>query len=189
MFIDAIYAGYYTVKVLSVVPPLALVAADGSELQGTCIYLSVRKMRCSSAVAARRESAAVANMGVVAGAVLVEEHAVEVDRFAVVGAQLGGSVLEMVLRRNCCGLLAVADTIEGVKFAVCFGCNMLRLDLPLQAFEEAVPWVTVGIAGDFEVDWASSRMALAFDSVSVGSFVGWTLVEVLGSCAAGVDRN
>ena len=146
-------------------------------------------MRCSFAVAARRESAVVANTGVVAGAAPVEEHAVEVDRFAVVGARLGGSVLEMVPRRSCCDLLAVADTIEGVRFAACSGCNMLLLDLPLQASEEAVPWVTVGIAGDFEVDWESSRMAPAFDSVSVDSFGGWTLVEVLGSCAAGVDRK
>ena len=153
------------------------------------MHSSVGKTRCSSAVAARLESAVVANTGVVADAVPVEEHAVEVDRFAAAGAELDGSVLEMVPRRNCCGLLAVGDTIEGGRSAACFGCNMLRLDLPLQAFEEAVPWVTVGIADDFEVDWESSRMARAFDSVSVGSFVGWTLVEVLGRCAAGVDRK
>ena len=49
--------------------------------------------------------------------------------------------------------------------------------------------MTVGIAGDSEVDWEGSRMALASGSASVGSFVGWTLVEVLGRCAAGVDRK
>ena len=55
--------------------------------------------------------------------------------------------------------------------------------------EGAVPWVTVGIAGGFEVDWEGSRMALASDSASAGSFGCWTLVEVLGCCAAGADRN
>ena len=56
-------------------------------------------------------------------------------------------------------------------------------------FEEAVPLVTVDIAGDFEVDWEGSRMALASDSASAGSFGCWTLVEVLGCCYAGADRK
>ena len=55
--------------------------------------------------------------------------------------------------------------------------------------EEAVPWVTVGIAGDFDFDWEGSRTAPASDLVSVGSFVGWRLVEVFGRCAARGDRN
>ena len=55
--------------------------------------------------------------------------------------------------------------------------------------EEAVPWVTVGIAGDFEVDWEGNRMALASDSASAGNFGCWTLVEVLVCYAAGADRN
>lgn len=154
------------------------------------MYSSMGKVRCSLAVAARLESAAVANMGVVVVvAGVVEEHAVEVDSFAVVGANLGGSVLEMVPTRSCCGLLAVVDTIEEVKSAVDSGCNMLRLDLSWQAFEEAVRWVMVGIAGEFEADWEGSRMVPASDLASVGSFVGWTLVEVLGRCAVGVDRK
>ena len=49
--------------------------------------------------------------------------------------------------------------------------------------------MTVGIVGDFEVDWEDSRMALASDLVSVGSFGCWTLVEVLGCCVAGADRK
>ena len=49
--------------------------------------------------------------------------------------------------------------------------------------------MTVGIAGDSEADWKGSRMALAFDLASVGSFGGWTLVGVLGCCATGVDRK
>ena len=49
--------------------------------------------------------------------------------------------------------------------------------------------MTVGIAGDFEVDWEGSRTALASDSASAGSFGCWMLVEVLGYCAVGADRN
>ena len=49
--------------------------------------------------------------------------------------------------------------------------------------------MTVGIAGDFEADWEGSRMALASDSANAGSFECWTLVEVLGCCAAGADHN
>ena len=49
--------------------------------------------------------------------------------------------------------------------------------------------MTLGIAGDFEVDWEGSRMALASDSANAGSFECWTLVEVLGCCAAGADHN
>ena len=64
------------------------------------MHSSMGNVRCSFAVAVRRELAVVANTSVVAGAV---EHAVEVDTFAVVGAKLGGSVLEMVPMHNCCG--------------------------------------------------------------------------------------
>lgn len=32
-------------------------------------------------------------------------------------------------------------------------------------------------------------MVPASDLASVGSFVGWTLVEVLGHCVAGVDHK
>lgn len=49
--------------------------------------------------------------------------------------------------------------------------------------------MTVDIAGDSEADWVGSRMAPASDLASVGSFVGWTLAEVLGRCAACADRN
>ena len=125
-------AGNFSIKVLSVVPQLALLAADGSELRGknpASMYSSVGKVRCSFAVAARWGSAAVASTIGAVVAVLVEEHAVEVDSLAVVGADLGGSVPEMVPRRNCCGLLAAANTM-GVRSAVCCGCNMVWLDLP-----------------------------------------------------------
>lgn len=91
------------------------------------MYSSMGKARCSFAVAVRRELAVVASTGVVAGAV---EHVVEVDRLVVVGVRLGGSVLEMVPRRNCCGWFAAVDRIEGVRSAACFGCSMLRCDLP-----------------------------------------------------------
>ena len=47
----------------------------------------------------------------------------------------------------------------------------------------------VGIAGDVEVDWEGSKMDLASDLASAGSFGCWTLVEVLGYCAAGADRS
>ena len=71
-------------------------------------------------------SAVVASTSAGAGAV---ERAVEVDGFAVVGAKLGGFVLETVPRRNCCGWSAVVGTIEEVRSAACFDCNMLRPDL------------------------------------------------------------
>lgn len=93
------------------------------------MHSSMGKVRCFFAMAARREFAVVASTVVVVAEV-VEGHAVEVDRFAVVGPNLGDSVLEMVPRRNCCGSLAVVDTTEKVRSAVGFGCNMLRLDLP-----------------------------------------------------------
>ena len=126
------HAGYYRVIILSAVPPLALVAADGSELQGknlAYMHSLMGKVRCSFAVVVRQGFAVVASMAVVvAGA--GEEHVVEADKIAVVGANFGGSVPEMVLRRIDCGSLAVVDTIEEVRSAVGFGCNMLRLDLP-----------------------------------------------------------
>lgn len=106
---------------------------DGSELQGknlAYMHSSTGKVRCSFALAARRGFAVVASTNVVVVAGVVAERAVEVDRFAVVGANLGGSVLEMAPRHNCCYLLAVVDTSEGVRSAVGFGCNMLRLDFP-----------------------------------------------------------
>ena len=56
-------------------------------------------------------------------------------------------------------------------------------------FEEAVPWVTIDIAGGSEFDWERSRTAPVSDLVSVGSFAGWRLVEVLGRCAVRGDRN
>ena len=96
----------FSIKVLSIVPQLALAAADGSELWGKNLasrHSSVDKVRCSFAVAARRGFAAVASTGDAVVAVPVEEHAVEVDSLAVVGADLGGSALETVPRRNCCG--------------------------------------------------------------------------------------
>ena len=96
-------------------------------------------------LAARRGFAVVASTWVAAGA------GVE-DRFAVVGANSGDSVLEMVPRHSCCDLRAVVDAIGEARSAVGFGCNMLQLDLPSQAFEGAVPWVMVGIAGGFETD-------------------------------------
>ncbi len=49
--------------------------------------------------------------------------------------------------------------------------------------------MTVGIADDFEIGWEGSRTAPASDLASVGSFVSWMLVEVLGRCAPGVDRK
>lgn len=110
-----------------------MVAVDGSELQGknlAYMHSSMGKVRCIFAMAARREFAVVASTVVVVVAEVVEGHAVEVDRFAVVGPNLGDSVLEMVPRRNCCGSLAVVDTTEKVRSAVGFGCNMLRRDLP-----------------------------------------------------------
>ena len=127
-----ICAGHFSIKVLSAVPQLALVAADGSELWGKCLasrHSSVGKVRCSFAVAARWGSAAVASTYYAVVAVPVEEHAVEVDSLTVVGADLDGSVLETAPRRNCCDLLAAANTME-VRSAVCFGCSMLWLDLP-----------------------------------------------------------
>ena len=72
-------------------------------------------------------SAVVASTSAVAGAV---ERAGEVDSFAVVGAKLGGFVLETAPRRNCCVWFAVVGTIEEGRSAACFDCNMLRLDLP-----------------------------------------------------------
>lgn len=187
-----IHAGCCTVKVLSAVPPLALVAVDGLELQGknlVYMYSSTHRGRCNFAVAARQEFAVVASTTVVAVAGVMEEHVVEVDRFAVVGANLGDSVLEMVPRHSCCDLVAVVDTSEEVRSAAGFGCNMLPLDLPWSAFAEAVPWVMVGIAGDFEADWEDSRMVPASDLANVSSFVSWTLVEALGRCAAGADHK
>ena len=193
------HACHHRSKVLSAVPPLALVAVDDSELQGKNLaYMRslVGKARYSFVLTARRDFAVVASKGggggvVVAGG-LVEEYAVVVDSFAVVEASLGGFVLETVQTRTC-GLLVVVNTNEAVKSAAGFGGNTLRLDLPWQAFEEAVPWAMVGIAGDFvggsQVDLEGSRMVPASDLASVGSFVGWTLVGVLGRCAAGVDRK
>ena len=124
------YAGYRTTRVLSTVPLLAWVVVGDSELQGrnpAYRHSWVDKTRCSFAVAAWWVSAVVANTSAVAGAV---ERAVEVDSFAVVGAKLGGFVLETVPKRNCCGWSAVFGTIEEVRSAACFDCNTLRLDLP-----------------------------------------------------------
>lgn len=135
------HARYCTVKVLLAVPPPALVAVDGLGLQGKSLaYMrsSMGKVRYSFVVAAKRESAVVASTGAVV-AEMVEAHAVEVGMFAVVGANLGGSVLERGPTRNCCGLLAAVDTNEEERSAVGFGYNMLRLDLPWQAFEKVVP--------------------------------------------------
>ena len=115
-----------TTRVLSVVPLLAWVVVGDSELQGknpACMRSWVGKMRCSFAVDAWWVSAVVASTSAGAGAV-------EVDSFAVVGAKLGGFVLERVPRRNCCGCFAAVGTIEEVRSAACFDCNMLRLDLP-----------------------------------------------------------
>ena len=124
------YAGYEKVRVLSVVPPLVWAAVGDSELQGkNHAYMgsSMGKMRCSFAVVAGWVSVvgvvAVASTSAVAGAV-------EVDSFAVAGAELGGFALEMVPRRSCCDWFAVAGTIEGVRSAAWFGYNMLRFDLP-----------------------------------------------------------
>ena len=128
-------SGYFTltVTVLSVVPPLALVAVDGLEVRGknlACTHSPMGRMRCSLAVAEMRESAAVASTvgAVVAG--LGGEHAVEADRSAVVGADWDGSVPAMVPIRNCCGLLGAVYRVEEVRSGACFGCNMLRSDLP-----------------------------------------------------------
>ena len=55
--------------------------------------------------------------------------------------------------------------------------------------EEAVPWVTVDIAGYSGFDWEDSRTAPVPGLVSVGSFVGWRLVEGPGRSAAHGDRN
>ena len=148
---------------------------------------------------ARRNFAVVASKGggdvVVVGSVaagLVEEYAVVVGSSAVVEASLGGFVLETA-RMRICNLLAVVKRNEAVKSVAGFGGNTLRLDLALQAFEGAVPWAMVDIAGDFvggsEVDWEGSRMVPASDWASAGSSVSWTLVGVLGRCAAGVDRK
>ena len=123
----------FTVKALSIVPPLALVAVDGSELQGkTPAYRcsSMGKVRCNFGVAVRRAFAVVASTNGVVAVGLVSERAVEGDKFAAVGANLGGSVLETARRRNHCGWLAAVDTIGEVRFVVCFGCNMLRLGPP-----------------------------------------------------------
>lgn len=129
------HAGYCTVTVLSAVPPLALVAVDGWELRGrnlACMHSSVGTVRCSLVLAARQEFAVVASTGVVA--VVGVEH-----RFAVVGPRQGDSVPEMVPKHSCCDLLAVVGAIEEGRSAVGFGCNMLQLGLPSQAFEGAVP--------------------------------------------------
>lgn len=129
-------AVHCTFKVLLIVPPLALAAVDDSELLGKnlgCMCSSLGKRRCSFGVAARWEFAVVAStvvVDVVAVPVPGEEHVVEVDSFAAVGADLGDSVPETVRRRNCCDLIAAVDKFEEVRSAVCFGCNMLRLDLP-----------------------------------------------------------
>lgn len=56
-------------------------------------------------------------------------------------------------------------------------------------YEEALPWVMVGIAGDSELDWESSRAFPGSGLASVGSFASWMLVELLGRCVAGVDRK
>ena len=129
MFIYAkMYAGYCTIKVLSVVPLLAWVAVGDSERQGkNPVYMRswVGKMCCSFAAAAWWASAVVASTS--AGAV---EGAAEADSSAVVGAELGGFVLETVPRRSWCGWFAVVGMIEEVRSAACFDCNMLRLDLP-----------------------------------------------------------
>lgn len=125
-----------------------MVAVDGWELQGknlACMHSLAGTVRCSFVLAARQEFAAVASTGVVA--VVGVEH-----RFAVVGPNLGDSVPETVPRHSCCDLLAVVDAIEEARSAVGFGCNMLQLGLPSQAFEGAVPWVMAGTAGDFETD-------------------------------------
>ena len=185
------HARYCTVKVLSAAPPLASVAVDDSELQGKSLaYMrsSMGKVLHSFVVAASWEFAVVASTGVVAAGT-VEEHAVEVHSFAVVGANLSDSVLEMVPRRNCGGLFAAVDTNEEERSGGCFGYNMLRLNLPSQAFEEAVPKAMAGIAGDFEADWEGNRKIPASDLAIVGNFVGWMLVEVLGGGAVGVDRK
>lgn len=124
------YAGYCTIKVLSIVPLLAWVVVGDSERQGKNPAYTrswVGKMRYNFAAAAWWVSAVVANTSAVAG---TAERAVEVDSFAVVGAKLGGFVLETVPRRNCCGWSAVVGKIEEVRSAACFDCNMLRLDLP-----------------------------------------------------------
>lgn len=142
------HAGYCTVTVLSAVPPLALVAVDGWELRGknlACMHSLMGTVGCSFVLAARPEFAAVASTAVVAVVGVVH-------RFAVVGANLGDSVPEMVPRHSCCDLLAVVDAIEEGRSAVGFGCNTLQLNLPSQAFEGAVPWVMVGIAGGFGTD-------------------------------------
>lgn len=116
------------------------------------MYSWTGKMCCSFAVAATQEFAAVASTSVAVVAGAVEEYAAEVDSFAVVEPKLSGSALEMVPMRSCCGLLAAEDMIEEVRSEVGFGCSIQRLILPWQAFEEAVPWVMVGIAGDLEAD-------------------------------------
>ena len=78
-------------------------------------------------------------MGVAVVAAVAEEHAVEVDSFAVVVVDLSDFALEMVPRRKCYGLLAAVDTTEEVRSAVDFDCNTLQLDLPWRLFGEAVP--------------------------------------------------
>ena len=106
----------------------------------------VGKARYSFVLTARRSFVVVASKGggdavVVVGSVvagLVEEYAVVVGSFAVVEAGLGGFVLETVPMRTC-NLLAVVKMNEAVKSVAGFGGNTLRLDLPLQAFEGAVP--------------------------------------------------
>ncbi len=94
------------------------------------MHSSMGTVRCSFVVAARQESAVFGSTGAVVVAVRVKEHAVELDRSAVVETDLGGSVLEMVPRRSCRGLLAAADTIGEARSALCFGCSTLQLDLP-----------------------------------------------------------
>ena len=124
---------YFTVKVLSIVPPLALVAVDGSELQEkTPVYKcsSMGKVRYNFGMAAKRAFAVVASTKGVVAVVVVSEHVVEGDKFAAVGADLGGSVLETGRRRNHCGWVAAVNTIGEVRSVIYFDCNMLRLGPP-----------------------------------------------------------
>ena len=128
-------------KAQSAVPLLALAVVDGSGLQEmslACMHLSMGKMRCSFGMAAERELAVVASTAVVVVAAGVAEHAAEEHRFAAGGANLGGSVLEMV-PRHIYDLPAVVDTTEEVRSVAGFDCNMPRLDLPWQVSEEVVP--------------------------------------------------
>lgn len=134
------HGGHCILKVQSAVPLLALAVVDGwgpQEKNLACMHSSMDKVRCSFGVVAARELAVVASTAVVVVAAGVEEHAAEVHRFAAVGANLDGSVLEMV-PRHIYDLPAV-DTTEEVRSVAGFDCSMPRLDLPWQASEEAVP--------------------------------------------------